>query len=221
MVAVAGEVLFDLISPQARAWLASVGTRRTFADGALIHSRGDPTMGMDIVISGQVRLCTIRPDGTYTSLSALLPGQNFGDSGLIYDGKRSHDAIAFGPTVTDHFDLEAFDQIIGYPEIVRALYRITALRLGVSLEMTDDLRGLPRVVHLTKILLQLWRQNGRKAEIHCVQDDLAGFLGISTMTLSKCLGQLKREGLIEPGYRKVVIIDPEGMSAKLSGSVSR
>jgi CRP/FNR family cyclic AMP-dependent transcriptional regulator len=221
MVAIAGEVLFNLISPQARAWLASVGTRRTFEDGALIHSRGDPTMGMDIVISGQVRLCTIRPDGTHTFLSSILPGQNFGDSGLIYDGKRSHDAIAIGPTVTDHFDLEVFEQIIDYPEIVRALYRITALRLGVSLEMTDDLRGLPRDIHLTKILLHQWRLNGRKSEIPCVQDDLAGLLGTSTMTLSKCLNQLKREGLIETGYRKVVVIDPEGMLAKLSGRVSR
>ena len=49
-ISLAGDALLDLLSPPTRASLADLGQRRTYVDGELIHSRGDPNPGMGVVI---------------------------------------------------------------------------------------------------------------------------------------------------------------------------
>ena len=99
-------------------------------------------------------------------------------------------------------------------EVLLALHRVTAARLSGSMSMAEDLRGLRREAHLAKILLALRPQ--ADGSIDCVQEDLAALLGTSVMTLSKGLGLLRREGLIETGYRTLRIVDRARLRAWLA-----
>lgn len=209
MIALAGENLLQLLDAPARDWLAAKGQRRSYVDGELLHNRGDTEPAMGIVISGQVELCRIHADGANRFVSVVQPGQHFGDIIMFGRRKRTHDAVAIGETTVDHYDRVAFESLLGHPEVVLALYQVTALRLNGSLAMSDDLRSLPREVHLAKLLLHQWRHGGGQAVIPCTQEDLAGLLGTSVMSISKYLAALKREGLIETGYRQVVLNDPQ------------
>ena len=221
MIALAGEILLDLLSPAARGELSALGQRKSYGDGELIHSRGDPGVGMGIVIRGRVRLCVLHATGAQTFVSMVRPGQHFGD--ILLFGKsrrRTHDALAEGPVLIDHYDAQAFERVLDIPEVLRALYRVAAQRLSGSMAMNDDLRSMPREAHLAKILLVLLRQSKSPDSVPCVQEDLAALLGTSTMTLSKCLGLLKREGLIATGYRLVRIPDPARLRAWLATQVT-
>lgn len=209
MIALAGENLLQLLDEPARDWLAAKGQRRCYSDGELIHNRGDIEPSMGIVIGGQVQLCRIHADGANRFVSVVQPGQHYGDIIMFGHRKRTHDAVAMGETTVDHYDSRAFQALLAHADVVRALYHVTALRLNGSLAMSDDLRSLPREVHLAKLLLHQWRQGGGVAVIPCTQEDLAGLLGTSVMSLSKYLTALKREGLIETGYRQVVLHDPQ------------
>lgn len=220
MIALAGEVFVELLSAAAREELAGLAKRQTYGSGELIHSRGDPGAGMGVVISGSVRLCRIHPDGTQTFVSVVRRGQHYGD--VLHfspNRRRTHDALAIEPTVIDHFDQSAFERVLDNPELVRALYRITAQRLTGSMAMADDLRGLTRETHLAKVLLHLLSRSPSSDCVGCVQDDLANLLGTSTMTISKCLGALKQAGLIETGYRMVRIPDPLRLKRWLANKV--
>lgn len=209
MIALAGENLLQLLDGPEQDWLSARGQRRSYADGELIHNRGDFEPAMGIVISGQVQLCRIHADGASRFVSVVQPGQHYGDIVMFGRRKRTHDAVAIGETTVDHYDRAAFEALIGNAAVVRALYHVTALRLNGSLAMSDDLRGLPRQVHLAKLLLHQWRQSGGLAVIPCTHEDLAGLLGTSIMSMSKYLTLLKREGLIETGYRQVMLNDPQ------------
>jgi CRP-like cAMP-binding protein len=209
MIALAGEVLLDMLSPNAREWLAQLGQRRSYADDELIHNRGDSADSMAVVIRGQVKLVRLQEDGRHTFVSVIRAGQHYGDIVLLGQRRRSHDAIAEGEVEIDHFDMAAFERILGNQEVVRALYRITALRLRGSMAMSDDLRSLPREVHLAKILLSMWQSESGQTVFNCTQEDLAGLLGTSVMSLSKYLTMLKQAGLVETGYRQVAIVDPK------------
>lgn len=221
MAAVAEEVLFDLLSPQAKQWLANQGKRKTYKDGGTVHNRGDAGAAMGIVISGQVRLFQQRENGTQTFVSLIRAGAHYGDI-LLFRGKlRTHDAVSVGPTIVDHYGPAAFAKLLDNAEIVKALYKITAIRLGRSMAMTDDLRVLPRDVHLGKVLLNQWRLRGDQDAIISVQDDLAGLVGVTTMTLSKSLARLREAGLIETGYRKIRVVDVEALKDWLRDRVSK
>lgn len=216
MAIVAQEVLLDLLSPQAGQWLAKQGQRKSYADGALVHNRGDPNPAMGVVISGQVRLFRLRPNGAHTFVSMIQPGAHYGDI-LLFRGKlRTHDAMAIGATVVDHYSRAAFAKLLENAEVLKALYKITAIRLGRAMVMSDDLRVLPRDAHLGKVLLTQWHQRGDRDSIFCVQEDLAGMLGVTTMTLSKSLAKLRDAGLIETGYRKIRVINAEALKVWLN-----
>lgn len=215
MAAVAHEVLFDFLSPETRDWMASQGQRKHYGDGALIHNRGDTDPTMGVVISGQVRLFQLRSDGALTFVSMIHPGAHYGDILLFNSKLRTHNAIAFGPTVVDHYNPAAFARLLGNVEVVQALYKITAIRLGWAVLMSDDLRVLPRDVHLGKFLFYQWQTRGDNDWIAFVQEDLAGILGVTTVTLSKNLAKLRDAGLIETGYRKIRVIDVDRLKAWL------
>lgn len=217
MAVVPQEVLFDLLSPEAQQWLACQGQRRNYEDGALIHSRGDSDATMGIVIQGQVRLFQLRPNGSHTFVSMVKPGAHYGDILLFWGKQRTHNAMAIGATVVDHYSAIAFAKLLESQEIVQALYKITAIRLGRAMAMSDDLRVLPRETHLAKVLLNQWRLRGDSDWIVCVQEDLAGMIGVTTMTLSKSLARLRDQGLIETGYRKIRVIDVDTFRAWLKG----
>jgi len=209
MIDLAGEVLLDMLGTPERNWLAQIGQRRNFADGELIHNRGDVADAMGIVIKGQVKLVRLGANGAQTFVSMVREGQHFGDILLLGSFRRSHDAFAVGVVEIDYYDQAAFETLQGNPEVIKALYRITALRLGGSMTMSDDLRSLPRDVHLAKILVAMWRRSGGETSFACTQDDLASLLGTSMMSLSKHLVALKALGLVETGYRQVRIVDPD------------
>lgn len=213
MSAISGEVLFDLLSPEAREWMASQGKRRSYEDGSFIHNRGDEQPAMGVVIQGKVRLFQLRPNGAQTFVSMVRPGSHYGDIILFMGKRRTHHAVAVGQTVVDHYCPVAFAKLLKNIDIVQALYRITAGRLGQSMAMSDDLRVLPRDVHVGKILLGQWRRRGDSDWIAMVQEDLAGLVGITTMTLSKSLARLRSAGLIETGYRKIRVCDAEALKA--------
>ena len=220
MATVAEEVLFDLLSPSARQWLATQGQRRSYEDGGIIHSRGDPELGLGIVVSGQVRLYRSRSNGAHNFVSMIKAGAHYGDIVSFYGTARTHDAMAIGPTVVDHYSLATFAKIMENNEVLAALYEITALRLGRAIAMSDDLRVLSREAHLAKVLLNQWRQRGSGDWIAVVQEDLAGMIGVTTMTLSKSLARMRDEGLIETGYRKIRVLDTDALKAWLKSRIA-
>lgn len=216
MISLAGHALLDLLSEPDRNWLASVGVRRSYDDGEMIHHRGDGDTSMCVVIAGEVRLTRLHASGTQTLVSLIVPGQHFGDVLFHTQRQRTHNALAVGRVQIDHYDEPAYRRVLDNPAVLRALHQINAMRLTRALAMLDDIRGLSTEAHLAKILLALGAEDQSGGGIDCVQEDLAGLLGTSVMTLSKSLATLKREGLIETGYRTIRIIDRKRMSAWLA-----
>ncbi|MBN8501861.1 MAG: Crp/Fnr family transcriptional regulator [Sphingomonadales bacterium] len=207
-ISLAGEALLELLTCDAQAQLARLGQRKAYGDGELIHSRGDDSAALGIVIAGKVRLCRLHADGTQTMVSMVRAGQHFGDV-LMFAAhlRRTHDAVAVGQVQIDHYDEAAFARALEIPAVIQALYRVTSQRLVGAMAMNDDLRSLPRDVHLVKMLLALSRGHHGTAALDIVQEDLAALLGASVMTVSKGLSVLRRAGLVETGYRQIRIVD--------------
>jgi CRP/FNR family transcriptional regulator, cyclic AMP receptor protein len=216
-IALAGEALLSLLPLKLKEQLAAIGQRTSYADGELIHSRGDPAPRMGIVIRGRVRLCRLHASGAQTYVSVVRPGQHYGDVVMFGSNqRRTHDALAIGNAVVDHYDAQAFTRLLDTPAIMKALYQIASQRLIGAMGMNDDLRNLPRDVHLAKMLLVLSRQSADGASLQLVQEDLAALLGTTPMTISKALASLKASGLVETGYRQVRIVDHARLKAWLA-----
>jgi CRP-like cAMP-binding protein len=200
-----------MLSPTDLALIAARATRRRYRDGEIIHERGDSHPVIGIVVAGKIKLTYPCSDGQEVFSGLIHTGQNYGDAGLLRSESRAHRAIAIGETVVDHLDRDAFEQLLEYPAIVRALYQVASFRLSIVLDLLDDMRLLTPQVRLAKLILKMHESSGSE-RLEFLQEDFAGMLGISTVTLAKSLRQLEQRGLAVAGYRHSRVRDPDRLA---------
>jgi CRP-like cAMP-binding protein len=200
--------LYEMLSPPELARVESLATRRKYRDGEIVHERGDEQGAIGVVVSGRIKLVNPRSDGTEIFSGLIHTGQNYGDAGLLYGEPRLHRAVAIGETVIDHIGAAAFAQMLQDPGIVAAFYRVAAFRLSVTLAMLDDMRTLSPDVRLARLIVRMHRASNDSERLEFLQEEFAGMLGISTVTLAKALRRLERLGMVRSGYRHIRITDP-------------
>jgi CRP-like cAMP-binding protein len=197
-----------LLSEEDMSFVSAMAIRRSYRDGALVHDRGDGPAEMGIVVRGSVMLISPRGNGREILLSRVKVGQNFGDVTLSFADTCSHRAVAVGDTQIDHVTAASFHRLMERPAIAKALYTVTAYRLTVTARLLDDVRALPADVIFAKLLLNFHDSMEQAQTLEFVQENFAGYMGVSTVTLHKAMRTLKQAGLIKTGYRQIGIIDP-------------
>ncbi|MGE4428984.1 MAG: cyclic nucleotide-binding domain-containing protein, partial [Solirubrobacteraceae bacterium] len=68
--------------------------RRTFADGETVARRGDPAIGLGLVVRGRVAVTVAGLDGTVRPITTLAPGTSFGELYLVDGGVHATDLQA-------------------------------------------------------------------------------------------------------------------------------
>lgn len=205
--------LADCLSADDLERLQSIAVRSRFADGQWLHMRGDDNVRMGIVVEGAVRLIRRREDGRHVTQTTWGPGQHFGFLPALAGEPRTHDAIAVGPTVVDQLAAEPLDEVLAErPSIVRALLHVTTRRLALMVDLYDDIRLMPPIVRLAKLLLLARRSTQGGDRIECVQEDLAQMLGLSGVTVGQLLKTLSRLGFVETGYGAVTILEADRLA---------
>ena len=207
--------LTDLLAPAEWELVESLAIRRKYRDGETIHERGDQDQSIGVVIAGRIKLINPRSDGLEVFSGLIHTGQNYGDAALLHGQARQHRAVAIGETVIDHLEREKFNRLLGNAAIARAFYIVASFRLSVSLALLDDMRTLSPSVRLGRLLIRMHQAAQGSDRLDFLQEDFAGMLGISTVTLAKALRQLTRQGLIATGYRHIRISDPKKLATWL------
>jgi CRP-like cAMP-binding protein len=202
----------EMLSPDGLATLRSLGSRKEYTDSEILHFRGDDA-SMGVVVQGTVKLYRHLRGGQQILTASMTPGQNFGDVLLFGAGRRSHTGIAVGHTIVDHYNRESFFHLLEHRDIARALYQAAAYRLALALDIADDIRFLSLEVRLAKTIALIQLSAGGGDRVECLQEDLATLLGVTAVTLSKAFKHLRREGLVETGYRYVTVPDPGRLRA--------
>jgi len=188
--------------------IEALANRKSYRDGETIHEHGDRTSQVGLVVSGKIKLVYPRSDGNESFSGVIHPGQNYGDAALIHGEARMHRAIAVGGTVIDHLTAEAFARLLERSTITRALYLIASYRLSVCLDLLDDMRMLSPQVRFAKLVLRMREASGGAERLQYLQGDFASMLGISNVTLAKVLRKFESLGLVQSGYRHLIVPDP-------------
>ncbi|WP_427452513.1 Crp/Fnr family transcriptional regulator [Litorimonas sp. WD9-15] len=196
------------ISAEAVDAVKSAAISMRYADGAMIHNRGDEKPGLSIVRSGTVRIGVIRTDGTFVITSLLGRGQTFGEFTLFANLPRTHDVIAMGETEVWQLPGARFLRLCEtWPEMTEALLRTNLVRTHILLELVEAMRSLPVLERVAKTLVILVTSAGEETVFRCRQSDLAVTLGMSRTTLSQALKRLERDRLVTLGYGEITLPD--------------
>ncbi|GGX65728.1 Crp/Fnr family transcriptional regulator [Litorimonas cladophorae] len=198
----------DMITAESRSAIEASAIKMRYADGALIHNRGDEKPGLSIVRQGIVRVGLIRTEGTFVITSIFGPGQSFGEFTLFAGLPRTHDIIAQGETEVWQLPGERFLRLRETrPDLMEALIKTALVRSHVLLEMIEAMRSLPVLERVAKVLVILMTTAGQTSQFYTRQSDLAVTLGLSRTSLSKALGRLEADGLVTRGYGQIRLPD--------------
>jgi CRP/FNR family transcriptional regulator, cyclic AMP receptor protein len=197
--------LSDYLSEDVKAELRRLAKRRSFEDKQALHRRGDHDARFCIVAVGTVRFGRFQHDGSFKLLAMLGPGAHYGDVALQRQA-FTQSVFAVGRTEIDVIDAVALETLLrNQPELAIALWRCNTARLNAVFELYDDARTLNVTARLAKVIYVHTGRGKLANGVACLQRDLAELLGVSQVAVGKAMRELESAGLVQSGYRQILV----------------
>lgn len=210
--------LFQALPEAALTELSALSQPRAVEEGAFFFMQGDAARHMYVLVQGRVKLTQVSLDGQQVGMRMVVPPQMFAGIAILNPPK--------GYPVS----AEAMEDCAGLAwdgnDLRRLADRYPALSFGIMEVMRgfiDEMQSRFRELSTERVerrvaraLLRLTTQNGIKLEtggieIMLSRQDLAEMSGTTLFSVSRILSEWERQGLIETGRGRVVILRPHGL----------
>ncbi len=166
-----------------------------------------------ILKEGRVQLYRISPEGKKLVIATLGPHTLFGEMALL--GTKMHNTFAEAVEdclicVMSRTDLERL--ILNRPQVALRILDITGKRLREVEERLENMafKGIP--ARLASLLLRLSADQQSETITGLTHQDLAESVGTYRETATQVLNDLKGQGLIEIGRKRITILDMDGLT---------
>jgi CRP-like cAMP-binding protein len=205
--------LFRDLSDKDMTELDRMTTITTVPKGRVFDQPEDVGEVLFLVKSGQVQLYRISPEGKKLVIATLGAGTLFGEMALL--GQQMHNAFAEALDdclilVMSRADLERL--ILNKPLVGLRMLEITGRRLNDAEARLEDMafKGIP--ARLASLLLRLSAERNSPDITGLTHQDLAETIGTYRETATQVLNDMKAQGLIEIGRKRITIKDPERLA---------
>jgi len=190
--------------------LNRVTTMSTVQKGRVFYRPEEPGEVLFILKEGRVQLYRISPEGKKLVITTLGEHTLFGEMALL--GTKMHNTFAEAVEdclicVMSRTDLERL--ILSRPQVALRILEITGKRLREAEERLESMafKGIP--ARLASLLLRLSDEQGSDEVTGLTHQDLAESVGTYRETATQVLNDLKSQGLIEIGRKRIQLLDKE------------
>ncbi len=166
------------------------------------------------VLKGSVKVTRLSKDGREVILAMLNEGDFFGEMSLLDGESRSANVIALEKTKVLTLDRNDFIAVINdYPSIAVQLLKELARRLRKSDRQIASLSLSDAEKRIALCVIRFADEQGviQNGKVNIpktpIQQDIANMAGTSRETVSRALGLLEKEDLIERNGRELIILD--------------
>ncbi len=204
--------VFQDLTPREMEELNRITTMSTVAKGRVFYRPEEPGEVLFILKEGRVQLYRISPEGKKLVITTLGPHTLFGEMALL--GTKMHNAFAEAVEdclicVMSRTDLERL--ILNKPQVALRILDITGKRLRDAEERLENMafKGIP--ARLASLLLRLSNEQGEDTIRGLTHQDLAESVGTYRETATQVLNDMKGQGLIEIGRKRITILNRDGL----------
>jgi len=190
--------------------LERITTMTSVEKGKIFYRPEDTGEVIFILKKGAVQLYRISPEGKKLVIYTLRDGAMFGEMSLL--GQRLHNTFAEAITdcvicVMSRDDLERL--VLNRPQVALRLLEITGNRLRETEEQLEALAFKSVSSRLAALLLRLTGDGGEVAGL--THQDLAEMIGTYRETTTQTLNDMKAQGILEIGRRRIIIRDKDAL----------
>ena len=213
--------LLASLGPDERAELLATTRRRTYARNEVLVREGDPSDSLHLVESGRLAVRVDTAAGDTAMLSVLGPADWFGELSLLGSNApvRTANVVALEPVTTRSLSTAAFaDLRRQHPATGELLLTLLARRIEeLSSRLVEVMYdGLDRRVYRRLLnLVTTYTDGPGPVTIPLTQEQLAGLVGGTRPSVNEVLQKLAKQGVVELGRGRVVVVRPEELTRRL------
>jgi len=197
--------------------IAGHGIERSIEEGEFFFFQGDPADYLYVLISGRAKLMQTNPAGQQVNLRTINEWQMFGALGAVRDGATyPATAQALENSTALALKSEYLNELMKTRPYLS--FDLMKLMTGYIQEMQERYRELATEKverRIARSLLRLAAQMGTKneggIELTFTRQDLAEMSGTTLYTVGRTLSDWERQGLVEAGRERVLILNPHGV----------
>ena len=207
--------LFACLSPDDRLALAGRMRPRQFARDEVVFHRDDPAGQVFLITSGTVKVSVPDEQGREVVVALERGGDVFGELALFDDGPRSATVTALTETHTLALASKDFISTLERnPDAMRRMLSLLVKTVRHSTGHVEDLVFLDLPGRVAKCLLDLADASGGE-QVDLTQEDLAGFVGATRVSVNRVLADLEKRGAIKIGRRHIQLKDRALLQAEI------
>ncbi|RMG32753.1 MAG: Crp/Fnr family transcriptional regulator [Planctomycetota bacterium] len=199
--------------------LESRSRLRRFDRGEPIYLPNDAARRLFILLSGRVKICHYTEDGKESILGIVSPGELFGEMALLAPARRGEVAEAIQRCEVLTLPSDAVRQLMHRrPHLAAAIADLVGARRARLENRLKNLLYRSNRERLIALLLDLAAEHGEpngrgiRLALSLSHQELASIIGATRETVSVLIGALRREGLIDSGRRRIIILQPERLA---------
>jgi len=205
--------------------IVTAGRVRRFAAGETLFAEGAPCAGMFVLLTGQVHLRKLGPQGQESILAVIEPVIMFNEVAVLDGGANLTTAVAAQDCTVWQIGCDRFQALLArYPMIGLGLLRVLARRNRFLVSQVEDLSFRTVQARAAKLLLDLSDTGAqpidrRKHPNH----ELAARIATVPEAFSRALNAFKRTGCLTCTRSAIAVhfIEDLAALAERSGSTPR
>jgi len=196
--------------------LEALGRRERHARNDFVFSAGGPGRNVYFLLSGRVKIYQPSASGREVILWFCLPGEIFGLAEVARGGGRSVSALACEACEVLCVAQDQFRSFVeARPRVGLLSMQVLSSRLRVLGEMHANLVSDDVDTRIAKLILRLAARHGvrqgseLRLTLPLTHQEIADMVGTTRQTVTSCLGNLKRRGVLAIDSHRLVIESEE------------
>ncbi|MFW6000849.1 MAG: Crp/Fnr family transcriptional regulator [Halanaerobium sp.] len=207
---------FNLLSKEELDLIDQITTEKKFKKGEYIFFEEEKGDKFYVIKRGQVKLSKMVENGDEQILNIFSDNDIIAEIIAFDKGNYPASAVTMKDTtliVFEHSDFE--DLILKNPKIGIKILQELSGRLRRAQQNVRDLALKDSSAKVAGLLLFLTKKYGEDKngkiilDLSLTQKEMANMIGSSRETVSRVLGKLENDGLIETSRKKIIIYDPD------------
>ncbi len=194
--------------------LSDIIISKDYSRGETIFSEGDEGNGFYITKSGSVKIFKLSFEGKEQILHIYGAGEPFGEVAVFTGIPFPANSVALKKSTVLFFEGKKFTELlIKDPSLSLNLLGVLSIRLKQFTVQVENLslKEVPGRLAEHLIWLSNDQKNTKEVTLEISKGQLASLLGTIPETLSRILGKMNTESLIEVHGKKIIILDYENL----------
>lgn len=202
-------------------YFKEIGTKHTYTPNSIIYTQDEEATDLYLITKGRVRVYSVFKDGREMTIEIVEKGRIFGDSSFIQNATRPVSVSA-----VDEVELISCSLNDMLPYLAKSS-ELTILLFQLLSETCQHLSSLlnrcyfyDRYQKVASFLLEETQFTNKdkgviENELSYSHEEIAECVGLNRVTVTKILNRFQENKWIDLAYKKIVIINREGLTSLL------